>query len=178
MSVNFQIIQVTPDAEVAVINRTIQHFEDLRDSNLLDKAFYDGSVKTAEDMVTFACRPELLFFLVLDNERDLEVCAHFHLTNFMGRAAMVHFSVGSNYLGKVAIRMVKAILAKIFRMKRIDGTPLVTSLVGVTPVDNKLACRFIKAVGFEPQTIIKESCDFADGTFRDGLITIMETPNG
>lgn len=171
----YKIAHIRADADLAVCKMAETYFESLQDSGLAKDAFYDGSVKSKFDFLQLAFNSQVMLFLILDAENDFVPCGHFHLVGFMGRTATIHFSISPDYLGKKSIILARESLKLAFGLNRTDGTPLLIAILGVTPLCNKLAIRFIKAVGFKEQFILPESCDFLDGSFRDGMVTLLRT---
>ena len=150
------------------------YFAKLVDSGLHTCAFYDGSVVDGESFISLGMNTQVIMYLVADTADDSQICGHFHLNGFQGRMAMIHFSLSPTYRGRNGMEIAKKVIKEIFKLQRASGGPLVTSLVGITPVSNKLACRFIKRLGFNKVMIGKDCCEFADGHFEDGLITYRE----
>lgn len=144
--------------------------EQLIAANLHTKAFYDGSVKCAEDFYDLARNPNVYLFLAIDAKTG-NPAAHMHLTNFSGRTAHSHFSIHPAYKGSEAVRVALEGLDQIFELERAPGEALVTTLIGITPVQNVLAIRLLKICGYTPLTTIEDICEFEDGSFQAGLIS-------
>ena len=174
-SERYQIVAINGQSDSTCRALARMYFAQLLADDLAKHAFYDGYVTDPEQFVSLSLDPYILLFIVVD--MDLRIpAAHFHLTSFTGRSAMVHFSLSKSIHGTRGRKLTIHTLGEIFKMTRKDGSPLVTSLTGLTPLSNKLACRFIKQVGFEPKFTLKDSCAFADGHHEDGLVTLMEAP--
>ena len=139
----------------------MEYWKQLERDGLVRQAFPDGLVATLEQFMDLALSPAILFFLCLDTEK-MRPCGVCHLTDFHGYSAMVHFSVLRAYHGKEAKNMVDYALSVISGIKRQDGSPCVSTLIGLTPTTNRPAVRFLKRVGFEPLTVIKNSMFIAD----------------
>jgi len=147
----------------------------LNDDNLINSLFYDAKIRTFKDFRDFCLDRNKHFFVVFSNDEVLPV-GHFHLTNFAGLTAYVHFSILRRGHGHVSsVEIAKATLTEFFKMRRYNSPlPLVQTLIGVTPTRNKLACRFIKQVGFKPVTTIPGACYMHDlDEYTPGLVTVL-----
>lgn len=154
----------------------LTYWEQLNKDNLVDMLFFDAKVVSFWDFLNFALDKNKVFYVTFRHNESTPV-AHFHLTHFEGQVARVHFSILKRGHGKgESVRIAKGALAKLFKEKRLDnGEPLVSTLIGVTPTHNRLACRFIQKVGFRPLATVKHACYVnALDTHVPGLITILE----
>lgn len=105
------------------------------------------------------------------------------LEGLNGASSRVHFSVLPAIRGESAVTAALVLHDFVFALKRVpldpqtpqEGPrqPYVETLVGVTPVSNRLAVRFIQRVGFKPIGIIPKAVDLAyRGIIDDGLLSI------
>jgi hypothetical protein len=71
--------------------------------------------------------------------------------------------------------MVEEVLSQLKGVLRVDGTPLVKTLVGSTPVNNRSAIIFLKMAGFKVQFTLKEATYIkAEDKYVDNLISTYE----
>lgn len=158
----------SPNLQLAACYWALLHLQ-----GLAKHAFYDGSVTCPSDFLDLSRDPSVILFLILDTEKHRPV-GHFHLTHFLGKSATGHFSLLKRYQGREGIRIGKEVINLIFDLKTENNKPLVTNITGITPVTNKLACRFIQLIGFVKQFILKDSCVFQDGRIEHGMVTMVE----
>ena len=155
-----------------------EYWRDVKDNGLLKYRLPDvlnPTVKSAMDMVVRMYRS---CFAVLSSEKKM--VGECTLENFQGQCAMVHFSMHPSQRGK-AVQVAKEAAEQLFLLKRSTDpdVPYVSSLIGLTPVSNKLAVRFIKAVGYKPIAVLKKAYWLSyKNAFDDGLMTILEAPGG
>lgn len=169
------LLHISGQSESFHQNLARAYFTKLQEDGLAKHAFYDGSVYDAEDFINLAFSQFIILYLVLDMTGDLpQVAGHCHLNGFQGRMAVSHFSMSEAYQGKKGIELGRAVSKELFKQKRQDGGPLVTSLLGLTPMSNRLACRYAQLIGFKKQLIIKDACEFADGHFEDAMVSKQE----
>ena len=147
----------------------------LNEDGLIDSLFYDAKIRAFKDFRDFCLDRNKHFFVVFINDEVLPI-GHFHLTNFAGLTAYVHFSILRRGHGHVSsVEIAKATLVEFFKMRRYSSPlPLAQTLIGVTPTRNKLACRFIKQVGFKPVATIPGACYMHDlDEYTPGLVTVL-----
>jgi len=112
------------------------------------KVFYDGSVQSEGDFLQFLQRDDIKFFLLCKGD----VAGGFiWLTPMATYSAWIHFCCFSNSWGKrgFAKDMCSWTLQAILDMKNPDGKKILNTLMGLTPLDNKLACQFAFDVGMQ-----------------------------
>jgi hypothetical protein len=152
------------------------YFNQLQEDDLLRYAYYDGSVKTLEDFYKICIDKYVTFFVLYDCDAN-EPVAHVMLNGFEGLSCRGHFcilkkhhGVHAQYIGNIGREL-------IFSLKRDNGLPYVTTIVGLTPVKNRLACRFAQQIGFKKQFILPQACymayDTPEPSYSDGMISVV-----
>jgi len=142
---------------------------------LLHHAFYDGFVHNFDTLMSFSLDKSNIFMLVWDNDIK-KVVAHIFLNGFEALVCRAHFSVLRIAHGReYSVRLGKEVIWKIFELKRDNSNiPLTRTLVGLTPVQNKNACRFAKLIGFKEVAILPKSCYISlTGSFESGMLSVL-----
>jgi len=122
--------------------------------------------------VTDYCQETPNVFFVVDAETGA-IVAEFALCNFMGKAAQVHFSMRPNQGTKLSIFLADEVTNMILHQWK-DITNLEESyldtLFGITPVDNRVACIFIRKAGFKAIGTLVSGTNYL-GSVTDALLT-------
>ena len=137
------------------------------------KVFYDGSVQSEGDFLQFIQKPDINFFLLCEGD----VAGGFiWLTPMATHSSWIHFCCFSNSWGKCGFArpMLRWALQSVLNMKGPDGKDIISTLMGLTPANNKLACQFafdvgMQVVGIAPGAIYNNYTD----THVPGLITYI-----
>jgi len=137
------------------------------------KVFYDGSVQSEGDFLQFLQRDDIRFFLLSNDD----IAGGFiWLSPMATYSSWIHFCCFSNSWGKsgFARPMLKWALQSVLDMKGPDGKNIISTLMGLTPADNKLACQFafdvgMQVVGIAPGAIYNNRTDM----HVPGLITYI-----
>lgn len=117
-------------------------------------------------------------YFVVDVATRLPI-AEFALCNFTGKAAQVHFSM--HPVNPTSVNLFLAehttnlILNNWTEVENLEKSYLDT-LFGVTPKKNRVACLFIRKVGFTPVGVLPSGTMFK-GRVDDALLTIKERLN-
>ncbi len=139
----------------------------------LRRLFFDGTVIYAQDLVKLAKTPGVYLFTVWtereggsrkseggekdiaagtplpQEESDAEMAAFFWLRDFIGNAAFLHHAVFKKFWGREARRIGRFVLEFIFGIGDNPQTPLVGTLLGLTPYNNIPAIRFARDIGMK-----------------------------
>lgn len=143
-----------------VANYLPSYYDKMVEEGLLEYAFYDGGVKSFDDFANIALNPNIVFLLAFKKYEDSLIrdpIGHLYIANMQGYCGMAHFNLLRAY-HKKAVDVMTDVLNEVFSVKRKDGTPFVTTLLGLTPMTNFPAIRTIKKVGFETIAIIDKIC--------------------
>ena len=147
----------------------IPYFRSLQADGLVKYAFCEGDVHDLSSWMEFLRRADTKVLFVAHNDQAI---GHLHLNNWMGYAAMAHFSCLRAY-HRYAAAIGESVWGTISQWTRTDGTPYLKTVYGLTPVWNKAAVRFLKKVGFEQITIVPESSYIAcEGVFSDSILSV------
>ena len=156
-------------------NLMLYYFNQLQLDGLVKYSYYDGSVKTFNDLYAISLDKTVIFFVLYDCDTN-EPVAHVMLNGFEGLTCRGHFcilkkhhGIHAEYIGNIGREL-------IFATKRSNGDPLVTTIVGLTPVKNKIACRFAQRIGFVKKFILPQACylayDTPEPSYSDGMISV------
>jgi hypothetical protein len=126
----------------------------LKEKDLYKHLFYGGDIDDIGKFCTFMASGPIVYAIMFDNRK---LAGMFYFTNFIGYTAQFHFCISRSFQRKLRI-MKTQVFAQIQDVKRKDGTPLVTSLYGVTPAANRAALMYLKASGFEVKMRLPEAC--------------------
>lgn len=124
---------------------------------------FDAFIRRVED-------PFTMFILYSD---ALGPVGHHFLENFTGESCVGHFNILRRSHGKAALKLGRAALRLLFSStKGSSSVPYIQTMMGLTPIHNRLACRFIEKIGMVPKTIIPNSC-YHEGQPSDCLLTVI-----
>jgi hypothetical protein len=160
------------------ISLLTKYYTQLLEDNNLKNAFYDGGVQNFYDFRNFCLDRNNIHYVVYSELYDAPVC-HFYLNGFQGLSCMIHFSMTSTVHGhEESVPLAREALDKVFKLRRKDqDLPLTRTLVGLTPIVNRPAVSFLKAVGFEPLGTIYGSCYIhRKNKYVPGVVSKMESP--
>jgi len=156
-----------------------EYWQRIKDADLLRHRLcdvFEPSVQDAMNLVDLM--GSSMYFLVNNN---CELVAEFSLTNFTGKAAMVHFSMNpenkpqqSLFYGRTATDQV----LNQWGEQDNPAAPYLYSLYGLTPVSNRAACAFVQRVGFKKIGTLPGGQRVNGGDCVDAMITIKERTNG
>jgi len=156
-----------------------EYWEDVKAKDLLKYRIPETLNPTVNDAMEMVVRMRQSTFAVLDSTgRMIGECM---LENFQGLCAMSHFSVRPEAQGSTAVAMAKSTISQLFSLKRsTDKTlPYIESLLGLTPLSNKLALRFARNIGYRKLCVIPNSYWLAyKQKFEDAQLSILEAPHG
>lgn len=107
--------------------------------------FYDGEIKTADDLLRMLKNPVNVPSFVLVNGYVRGIA---WLNSLQSNHATAHFCVFKEAWGSASVDMGKEMLKYWFSFKRDDGSPRFDLILGVTPAHYVKALRFIKQIGF------------------------------
>lgn len=177
MSHSFAIIPALEIPESIVVH----YWQRLLDSDLLRLRLCDcedPTPLTALQMLYSTLGQTM--FMVWDSGLK-ELRAEFALTNFTGKAAMVHFSMHPENKPQQSMHYARAVTDIILNEwgeKDDPSTPYLHSLYGLTPVTNRAACAFVRRVGFKKIGLLPGGQKVNGSEIVDALITIKERTNG
>lgn len=150
----------------------VEHYwQDVLDKGLLKYRMpevKDPDLDTVAEMIS---KPWNICFVVWDNALK-RICADVMLNNFQGATAMIHFSIHPSYRGYTK-HLSRQTILHLFSIKNQNTGHRLASLVGLTPVTNRLAIKHLKNVGFSVKTVLSSSFILAYDDFRvvDGILS-------
>jgi hypothetical protein len=149
------------------------YWESLKKLGAYKKRFPHGDVNNFDDFMKVVVDPDSILFLVF-NKEDMIPVGEFMLTNFSGLSANIHFSLNPKYY-RWGVQIAQDALRQAFTLERADfpGEKMLESIIGITPVSNKLALMFNEKVGFKEIATIPKGF-FVHGTgFVDARATLL-----
>lgn len=138
----------------------------------------DPDVQTVMQMLYSALGQTM--YMVYDNDLK-ELRAEFALTNFTGKAAMVHFSMHPDNPPQQSMHYARAVTDQVlneWHERDNPSVPFLYSLYGLTPVTNRAACAFVRRVGFKKVGTLPGGQRVNGTEIVDAMITIKERTNG
>lgn len=140
-------------------------FARIEAENTLSRLFFDGTVISAKDLVKLAKSPGVYLFTVWgektvhgekkengENENgptDVEMVGFFWLRDFIGNAAFLHHVIFKKFWGPEARLIGRFVLEYVFGVGPEKQTPMVGTLLGLTPYNNIPAMRFARDIGMK-----------------------------
>jgi len=155
------------------------YWKALLDADLLKYRLCDVKDPMVEDALAMLGRIGLLSFNVVDVERAA-IVADFSLEGFVGKAAMVHFSMHPDNPPQYSMKLAREVTDDILNIWCESGSdsPFLYTLYGLTPVTNRAACAFVRRVGFRKIGTLPHG-QMVDGReYVDAQITIKERRDG
>lgn len=147
-----------------------KYYTKLVEQELLQYAFYDGSAKDENTFLNTIINPATLFAFIYEDPTKFPI-GHAFFNSMVGYCATGHFCIFREF-HKYSVEIGHDCLDTIFKVKREDGTPLITNIMGITPISNKAALKYIVKLGFEQLCILDRACDmYYKGTFEDGVLS-------
>lgn len=129
----------------------------MKEDGTLEYAFYDGSAYSEEAFIRMATHSGARFYMVFSTGSSPETIGHFHFSDFHGYCAMIHFNVLRKFHSQ-GVDAASWSVDYVSRIKRVDDTPLFTSLIGITPSKFTHSLNMIKQVGFSEIDTIDKAC--------------------
>jgi len=117
----------------------------MKANDTVDGVFIDEQIVSADDFLRVMKYGENHLYLVLDDDR---IVAFFWLNRFEGKTARLHFGfldLGRKDKVDIGKQCVEEVLALTDNMNEY----VFDMLIGVTPISNKAACKYVQAVGLK-----------------------------
>ena len=128
--------------------------------------FYAGDITTLGEFVRQVRSQGTHFFVIKAND---DTAGMFWLNGWEDYAARIHYIFFKRYY-RYCLHIAKEGLKRLMALERADGTPFVKVLIGVTPISNRLAVKFLQKVGFIINTEIPHLC-LVNGETEPGVIS-------
>jgi hypothetical protein len=160
---------------LALTTPVVEYWGAVKQAGLLRHRLFDTVDPDINDVKEMLDYTNNVCYIMYD-EAERRVCADTMLNNVSGLVAQVHFSIHPDYLGRRAIEICRAGAEQHFRSRINTTGETLGTLFGITPVENFLAIRLIKRVGFKPITVLNKVCFMAERRLHvDGLLTILKS---
>jgi len=142
-----------------------EYWQSLIDHDLLKYRIPEIFNPRLDDVLDMLEKPGQFCFGCVDLA-EKRICGECMITGMQGLSAHIHFSVSPGYHGAKAQHMARSGAEQLF------NTGL-HSLIGCTPVDNRLAVRFIKKIGYVFKCYLTDVfvLAYADNKVCDGYIS-------
>lgn len=131
-------------------------FDAMAEAGTARTVFYDGTVNNRDEFVREMKRRDTHLFVVRERETLL---AFFWLNTLEGRSARIHFCGFRPLFGRSSA-VARECLKRTLHM-RAGADFVLDTLIGVTPVENRLAVRMLKRAGMIPVGVIPGMLDNA-----------------
>jgi hypothetical protein len=135
--------------------RVVDYWKTLQHKGLLKYRINEVPNPTLRDVREMVEDKENNMCFVMWDPMKKRVCADTMLNNFRGLCAQVHFSIHPDYHGREAIRICKEGAEQHFGLVANESGQRLTTLVGLTPANNRLAVKLIQKVGFKIVDVIE-----------------------
>lgn len=106
--------------------------------------FYDNSVRDTKEFIGFLKKEEHSVYFVQLNGEDV---GFFWLCKFIQKSAFINYCFYKSFWGKYSLQISRDCLDHILHLKNDQGDYSIDVLLGLTPVNNKLAVSFLKKIG-------------------------------
>jgi len=137
--------------------------------------FYDGSVRNTMEFIDFVKNEKHFVFFVKFSGEDV---GFFWIDKFLQRSAFINYCFYRSFWGKKSLQIGRNCIDYILHMKNERGEYTIDVLLGLTPVNNKLAVSFLKKhgmviIGRVPGLIT----DYHQNKVVDGLLSYKKREN-
>jgi len=153
-------------------NAAVQtYWRKLQIANTLKYRWSDADKPTAVSVTEYCFNTPNIYFVV-DVETG-QLVAEFAMHNFTGKAAQVHFSMAPDQSTKLNIFLADEVSNMILNQwKDVENLEesYIDTLFGLTPVDNRAACIFIRKAGFKAIGTLISGATYL-GETTDALLT-------
>ena len=112
----------------------------------LHKVFFEKKINNNEDFIAFTRQKQHSVFFVKSGEED---AGFFWLTRFNEKSAFITYCFYKNFWGKKSLKVSKYCLDYLLEKKNVRGDYQYDVLLGLTPVNNRLAINFLIKSGMQ-----------------------------
>jgi hypothetical protein len=166
--VKYEIVPLKKMPKVLVMG----YWESLLSAGRLATRLSDVHTPSVDDVVLLMGRfPESMFFVLRKVESEWFPISEFTLTDFIGNAARIHFSMSPDLEFKNCLKVGREVTDSVLNNWYKAGNPdeaYLSTLIGLTPVPHRRGCLFALKSGFEKQCVIPQS-----GTFQGDICDMM-----
>jgi len=154
--------------------RVVDYWTAIIGAGLLEHRLFDTLDPKLKDIEEMLASSDNICYNIYDYEKE-RICADTMINNISGLTAQVHFSVHPEYFGKETIEIARFGAYEYFRKTNNRTGENLSTLFGITPVYNRKAIRFIKAVGYKEICVFDKICYIAKtNSHCDGLLTRLQ----
>lgn len=167
---NFLTVPLIKPVKAHFLYLADQYYQHLHCEGLVPLAFPGYPPMTLEQFLRLIQRSEVQVFFVFE-EKDVIPVAHVVLKDFNGLSATIHYCIRKAYHGKAAPIIGKQLLADLEKIKRKDGFPFVSTLIGTTPESNRAARIYLRRMGFKVYGVIENFFQVAENAFENAVVS-------
>lgn len=140
-------------------------YNKLIEDNTLHLAFNDGSAKTFEEFKQLFQIDTNMLYIIMEEEKSVAIC---WVTDYKDKVAYIHYCGFKEIWGKKTVQIGKEVL------KILLSSGVFNTLIGITPITNKLSIRFNKLLGMRDGCVIPNLCfDYYEQEYVDGRLTYI-----
>lgn len=149
----------------------LSYWNTLSNADTLKYRWSDTESPTARWATDYCLDTPHMYFVV--DTGTGRIVAEFALCNFIGKAAQVHFSMDPLNEFKLSVFLADEVTNMILQqwkdVKNLEES-FIDTLFGLTPVDNRVACIFIRKAGFKAVGTLASGATYLNDTV-DALLT-------
>lgn len=135
------------------------------------KVFLDGSVQNSRDFIEFFEKKKHHIYIVQYQGNEV---GFFWTNEFNGNSVFITYCMYMKYWGEDSVTIGKNCIEQIFSQKNKFGDYRYNIILGLTPVDNTLALKFLTKIGMKiVGTIPGIIADYYKQTDTEGVISYI-----
>lgn len=135
----------------------------------LHKINFDKKINNNIEFIAFIKQKKHSVFFVKAGEEEV---GFFWLTKFNQKSAFINYCLFKNFWGRKSIKISQICIGYILGRKNANGDYLLDILLGLTPINNRLAVSFLIKSGMQVLGKIPGICtDYHNNKVVDGLLS-------
>ncbi len=135
----------------------------------LHKIYFDRKINNNIEFTAFIKQKEHSVFFVKAGEEEV---GFFWLAKFNQRSAFMNYCFFKNFWGKTSLKISRFCIEYIMERKKANGDYMLDILLGLTPINNRLAVNFLIKSGMQVLGKIPGICtDYHQNKVVDGLLS-------
>jgi RimJ/RimL family protein N-acetyltransferase len=170
---DFRFVPVILDNDQGLFqyHAVYQYWQDIIASGLIKYRIPEVKGPTIQNVMTMLYDRSFCHIAVWDTKEN-QVAGECALYHFVGRSALMHYSVHPSYHGNIGAVMCLEALEQIFTYPMPPLNLPLTAIRGISPVTNRLSINFLKKIGFSVKCILTDSFTLAykDNQVVDGVL--------
>ncbi len=135
----------------------------------LHKIYFDKKINNNIEFIAFIKQKKHSVFFVKAGEEEV---GFFWLTKFNQKSAFINYCLFKKFWGRKSIKISQFCIGYILKRKNANGDYLLDILLGLTPVNNRLAVGFLIKSGMQVLGKLPGICtDYHHNKVVDGLLS-------